>query len=124
MKLLSIVLSLLLLTGCAAVAPTPAAPQATPDTTVEQPAAPAAQTTVDTVVNPPTAEEPLTKEAAEAIALAHAGFAADQVTGLHTNYEIDDGVPRFEVEFHQGRMEYDYEIHAETGEILSFSMDD
>jgi len=28
------------------------------------------------------------------------------------------------VEFRVDRMEYDYTIHAETGEILSFDMDD
>lgn len=66
----------------------------------------------------------LTKEQAEAIALEHAGFAADQVTYLRTEYEIDDGIHQYEVQFHQGRWEYDYEINAETGAILSYDMDD
>lgn len=66
----------------------------------------------------------LTKEQAQTIALEHAGFTADQVRGLRTEYEIDDGVPRFEVQFHQGRWEYDYEINAQTGEILSYDRDD
>ena len=120
MKWLSVLFCLLLLTGC--MAP-PSQPPA--ETTERRPDAPVVQTnTVETVVNPPAVVEPLTKEAAEAIALAHAGFTAEQVTGLHTNYEIDDTIPQFDVEFHVGRVEYDYEIHAETGEILSFSMDD
>ena len=60
----------------------------------------------------------LTKEEAEAIALEHAGFTAEQVTGLRTKYEIDDGVPVYEIDFHVEWTEYDYTIHAETGDIL------
>ena len=66
----------------------------------------------------------LTMEEAQNIALKHAGFAADQVTALHTEYEIEHGVPQYDVEFHHGAWEYDYEIHADTGEILSYSKDD
>lgn len=66
----------------------------------------------------------LTREEALAIALEHAGFTGDQVSRLRTQYEIDDGIPQYEVEFHQDRWEYDYEIHAETGQILSFEKDD
>lgn len=66
----------------------------------------------------------LTLEEAQSIALKHAGFAADQVTALHTEYEIEHGVPQYDVEFHHGYWEYDYEIHADTGEILSYSKDD
>lgn len=66
----------------------------------------------------------LTMEEAQNIALKHAGFAADQVTVLHTEYEIEHGVPQYDVEFHHGGWEYDYEIHADTGEILSYSKDD
>ena len=66
----------------------------------------------------------LTREQAEAIALEHAGFTADQVSRLRTEFEIDDGIPRFEVQFRQGRWEYDYEINADTGVILSYDRDD
>ena len=65
----------------------------------------------------------ITKEEAETIALNHAGFTPDQVTWLRTNYELDDGVHQYEVEFHQGSWEYDYEINAKTGEILSYDRD-
>ena len=66
----------------------------------------------------------LTLEEAQNIALKHAGFAADQVTALHGEYEIDHGVPQYDVEFRHGHWEYDYEIHADTGEVLSYSKDD
>lgn len=65
----------------------------------------------------------LTKEQAQAIALEHAGFTAEQVTYLRAEYEVDDGIPEYEVHFHQGRWEYDYEINAQTGEILSYDRD-
>ena len=66
----------------------------------------------------------LTLEDAQNIALKHAGFSVDQVTALHTEYEIEYGVPQYDVEFRRGAWEYDYEIHADTGEILSYSKDD
>lgn len=68
--------------------------------------------------------EEITKERAQEIALEHAGFTADQVKNLRTDYEIDDGKPRYEVQFRQDRWEYDYEINAQTGDILSYDRDD
>ena len=64
------------------------------------------------------------REEAESIALEDAGFTPDQVTGLRTEYEVDDGIPRYEVRFRQGRWEYDYEINANNGQILSYDRDD
>ena len=66
----------------------------------------------------------LTMEEAQNIALKHAGFTADQVTALHAEYEIEHGFPQYDVEFRHGAWEYDYEIHGNTGEILSYSKDD
>lgn len=65
----------------------------------------------------------LTLEEAQNIALDHAGFSADQVTQLHTEYEIEHGIPQYDVEFHHEGWEYDYEIHADTGEVLSYTKD-
>ncbi|MBQ3216775.1 MAG: PepSY domain-containing protein [Oscillospiraceae bacterium] len=66
----------------------------------------------------------LSPEDAQAIALEHAGFTSEQVSQLRAEYEIDDGIPQYDVEFREGRWEYSYEIHAETGAILSFEKDD
>lgn len=65
----------------------------------------------------------LTREQAEAAALEHAGFTADAVSYVHSEYEFDDGVPHYDVQFREGHMEYEYEIHADTGEILSYECD-
>lgn len=60
----------------------------------------------------------LTAEEAEAIALKDAGLTREQASRLYTEYDVDHGIPEYDVEFHAGGWEYDYEIHAETGEIL------
>ena len=72
----------------------------------------------------PASETSITAEEAAEIALTHAGFTAEDVRGLHTEYEWDDGVPEYEVDFYHDRWEYDYTIHAETGNILAFEKDD
>ena len=65
----------------------------------------------------------ITKEEAEQIALNHTGFTADQTQRMHTEFEIDNGVPQYDVEYLVGDWEYEFEIHAETGQILSFDKD-
>lgn len=78
------------------------------------------QTTDDsTVAN----EGEITKEEAEKIALEHAGFTADSVLRLHTEYEMDDGVPEYDVQFDKDGWEYDYTIHGKTGAVLSYDKD-
>ena len=62
-------------------------------------------------------------EQAQEIALNHAGFTADQVTNLHGDFDVDDGVPEYEVGFFQDGWEYDYTIHADTGDILEYDKD-
>ena len=122
----------------AAVTPAPAATQPAP---TEEPAPPAPVETLPAPAEtlpaaaetlpapaetlPAAAADPqkLTREQAQKIALEHVGFTADQVTRLRTEYEIDDRIPQFDVEFHQGDWEYEFEIHAETGKILSYDKD-
>ena len=71
----------------------------------------------------PTDPVMLTAQQAKEIALAHAGLTADQVRLLRADFDIERGVPKFEVEFTHDRWEYEYDIHAETGKILSFEKD-
>ena len=75
----------------------------------------------ETAGNPtPSNPQLLTKAKAQDIALEQAGFTADQVAQIHTEYEVKDSTPLYKVEFHQGEYEYAYIIHAETGEVLSW----
>lgn len=64
------------------------------------------------------AEAKLTAAEAEKIALEHAGFTAEQVSQLHTEQDLTDYIPHYDVEFHKDNYEYDYEINAQTGQIL------
>lgn len=57
----------------------------------------------------------LTKDQAIAIAKKHA-------SGIVTDFELDDHV--YEIEMEDGNIEYELEIHAYTGAILSFERDD
>ena len=77
-------------------------------------------------VQPPKGDqgERLTAEEVQEIALAQAGFTADQVSHLRTEFDYDDAVPQYDVSFREGQWEYEFEIHAETGEILSWEKDD
>ena len=67
--------------------------------------------------------EPIGEEKAAEIALNHAGFTKEQVTKLRVEHDYENGRPQYEVDFHQGGYEYDYEIDAELGEIISFDKD-
>ena len=72
--------------------------------------------------NPEVAGE-LTQEQAQQIALDYLGITLEDAQRLQIRYEMDDGIPRYDVEFYQGDWEYEFEIHAETGKILSFDKD-
>ena len=63
----------------------------------------------------------ISKEEAKTVALTHAGVSAAEVTRLTAEFDYDDGRPEYDVEFHHGGYEYDYEIHAETGKILRWN---
>lgn len=71
-----------------------------------------------------TAQELITEESAKSSALAHAGLTADQVTFTKSKLDHDDGRRVYEVEFRIGNSaEYDYEIDAYSGEIISYDYD-
>ncbi|MBO5129324.1 MAG: PepSY domain-containing protein [Oscillospiraceae bacterium] len=114
--LLIAVMAFSALAGCQSVQ---AAPEALPVATASSAGA---AVTSEQAAAP--AEAAITAEEAQNIALKHAGFTADQVKRLHVEYEIDRGIPHYDVEFDEGYWEYDYEIDAQTGEILSFEKDD
>ena len=85
--------------------------------------APAATPTFPAPAPIETAATTITQAQAENIALEFAGFSAAQVTRLRTEYEIDDGIPQYNVEFHEGDWEYEFEISATDGKILSYDKD-
>ena len=63
------------------------------------------------------------EEAAIEAALNHAGLTANDVTGLHCHKDYDDGREVYEVEFRQGRYEYNYDIDVNNYSVLEWDKD-
>jgi len=60
------------------------------------------------------------EEKAKELALKRAELGADGVKFDRVELDNDDGVWQYEVDFRHGDIEYDIDINAENGEILSF----
>ena len=60
---------------------------------------------------------------AREIALAHAQLKESDVTFIKSHPDYDDGRYVYDVEFYKDMTEYDYEIDAYTGDIISFDFD-
>ena len=100
-------LSLSVLTGCVtgnAQALTPTEPPVTEATAPKSTAS--------------TKTDRITKTEAQNIALKDAGLTKDQVRGLKAELDYDNGIAEYDVEFTCNGWEYDYEINAETGQII------
>ena len=66
----------------------------------------------------------ITEDQARQIALDHAGRSAGQVTFLKSRLDWDDGRQVYDIEFYTASYEeYDYEIDAATGAIVSCDYD-
>ena len=65
----------------------------------------------------------ITLDRAKEIALEHAGLTESKVTFVKNKKEIDDGKVQYEIEFVSGSTEYDYDIDASTGKIISFDQE-
>lgn len=63
------------------------------------------------------------EDAAKAIALENAGLAENDVTFVLAHLDHDDGRTVYDVEFYVDMKEYDYEIDAYSGEIVSCDFD-
>lgn len=65
----------------------------------------------------------ISKDDAKQKAFKHANISENDVTGLRVDLDRDDGVLKYEIDFRHGGYEYDYDINAETGEIISHDKD-
>lgn len=65
----------------------------------------------------------ITVEKAKEISLKHANLKDNQVVFDKTEMDYDNGVQIYDIEFHYNNIEYNYEIDANTGNILSYSQD-
>ena len=111
-------------TTTAAPATTTAAPQT--QTQSQTTSAPQTQTQTQTTATPQTQTNTMTTQSsyigedrAKETAVNNAGFAVDDVTNLKCELDTDDGTVHYDVEFKKDGMEYDYDINATTGDIMS-----
>ena len=79
--------------------------------------------TVQTELTPATQPQLITKEEARDIALKHVGLSANDVTRLKVEFDYDDGRAEYDVDFHHGGYEYDYEIDAVAGTVRTWDKD-
>ncbi len=106
-----------------ATQPEPGAAQSEPGVTQPEPGA--AQSGPGTAQSDAREGQYIGLEAAKRMALEHAGLKEEEVGFAHTKLELEDGIWQYDVEFYQDstRTEYDYDIDALTGKILSFDHD-
>lgn len=69
------------------------------------------------------AENTISEEEAKQIALNKAELTADGVFFDRVELEKDNGIWKYEIEFRKDRTEYDIDINAENGEIVSWEVD-
>lgn len=62
-------------------------------------------------------------ETAKNKALSNAGVSASKCTFTKTKLDTDDGIKVYDIEFKTSDKEYEYEVDAKTGEILSKDID-
>ena len=62
-------------------------------------------------------------ERAKQIALSHAGLSQGSVSFVKAELDYEDGVKVYDIEFYSGNVEYDYEINAASGTIISVDRD-
>ena len=117
--------SLMFATACTSSPATPQQSPAAADTgsAAQTEAATTQSASAPAATNPASSGAAITGEEAQQIALQHAGVASEEVTFIHAHPDYDDGRNVYEVEFYKGNEEFDYEIDANTGDILSFDYD-
>lgn len=69
----------------------------------------------------PNQKASITLDEAKSIALKDSGKDEGSVTFKKQKLDRDNGIYEYEIEFHDGVTEYEYDINAQTGDIISRS---
>jgi|GEM_PF-4600802 len=77
----------------------------------------------ETPANDAANHQKITQKKAEEIALKDAGLSRSSVDNIFSHYELDDGVYQYEVQIYKGLYEYEYNISADTGNIIEKDID-
>ena len=62
----------------------------------------------------------ISRESALEIAYGHAGVNAEEATMIKTEFDSEDGIMVYEIEFLAGTKEYEYDINARTGQVVKY----
>lgn len=117
----SFLLTALLMTGCGCGK----IPQTPQPSSVPQTSSPAADTEQVTSQASDKSASLITEEDAKSIALTHADLVIEEVTFTKCELDRETDGANYDVEFHtEDRLEYDYEIDAYTGKIISYEWDE
>lgn len=73
--------------------------------------------------NTPDTSNFIGEEKAKQIALEKAGIGSDGVVFERIELDRDNGVWQYELDFRQGRYEYDADIKADDGSVINFETD-
>lgn len=116
------VTSAALFTGCSGGAKQETTAAAAQTEAVKETAA--AETTAPAKAGLPVpAEAALTDRQAFEIALKHAGVQEKDTSRQEIELDYENGKQVYEVGFHVGKMEYDYDIDASTGDVLKYEIE-
>ena len=111
------------LSGCTGPQQVPAQQPVTNGTVTDTTVTTPNQTTQQQTVAPQTTTQgsAISEDYAKLIAVNDAALTLDGVTFTKISHEFDDGIDKYEIEFYANQTEYDYDIDANTGNILSSS---
>ena len=60
----------------------------------------------------------ISKQQAKDVALNHAGLNENEIVGFKSEIDKERKALVYEIEFHAGKYEYEYEINAENGKVI------
>lgn len=63
------------------------------------------------------------RDEAISAACAHAGIAAADAERIRVEFDSEDGIMVYEIDFEDSRKEYEYDIDARTGQVLKFEVE-
>lgn len=66
----------------------------------------------------------ISSQAAENIALKHAGISRSKARFIRSKLDHDDGMVKYEIKFFSGLTKYEYDIDATTGNVVKFEHGD
>lgn len=120
-KKMNIAFLSIFLLACATSAPSQSSTNTPNQQTTTATEAPTTSQAPAATQTPQQASTELTSDEALEIALKDANVKKEDVTITKTSIDMDHGVKKHEFEFYSGDVEYDYDINALTGEIISKS---